>query len=82
VIRRAGGRRRYNALRTLQAQLRRREVLVLLGEWGLGFGTQARIARELRVSAATVSRDVARLLPAFHACAHCGDLTPRHWADD
>jgi hypothetical protein len=77
VYRRAGGRRRYNATRQLRAALRRRAVLKLLGEFGLGYGTQQRIAARLGVSAATISRDFAWILPLVQECPRCGTLTAR-----
>ena len=58
---RAGGRRRYNEVRAHNASLRRLRVLELLRTFGSGHGAGARIARALGVSAATVSRDLARL---------------------
>jgi hypothetical protein len=62
VCRRAGGRRHYNAWRQFQQQHRRLEVSALLGRYGIAkHGVQARIARELGVSEATVSRDVRAL---------------------
>jgi len=45
--RRAAGRRHYNAVRQLRARVRRQEVLRLLGEFGWGYGVQARIAAVL-----------------------------------
>ena len=58
AYRRAGGRRRYNALRQLNAQLRRIELLALMREGGLGAGAQARYARLLGVDPSTISRDI------------------------
>jgi DNA-binding NarL/FixJ family response regulator len=55
---RAGGRRRHNAIRQMRAELRRAEVVRLLGTLGWRHGTQAMIARRLGVSEATISRDV------------------------
>ena len=81
VCRRASG-RRYHAMRTLTRQLRMREVAHLLAAWGWGYGVQARIARQLGGSEATISRDIAELLPLVEACPHCGGLTPRAWWDD
>lgn len=63
--RRAGGRRAYNARRRTLAIQRRARVALLLrqfAEAGVFRGAQARVARELGVSAATVSRDAAALL--------------------
>jgi hypothetical protein len=60
VFKRAGGRRRYNKQRQEAAAERRSEVWRLLDLYGHGRrGTQARIARELNVSRATICRDVA-----------------------
>ena len=77
---RAGGRRAYNALRRDQKLIRRHEVEALLHRWGWSFGTQARIARELGVSDATVSRDVAAILPLYKPCGHCGTLLSKERA--
>ncbi len=73
VCRRASGRRRYNADRKLQAQMRRLEVASLMQRWGGGHGVQARIARHLGVSEATISRDVRALLQEGRAtrCPFC-----------
>lgn len=63
AYRRAGGRRRYNLQRQKAARARRDEVRRLLELYGeQRRGTQARIARELGVSEATVSRDVREIL--------------------
>lgn len=58
ACRRAAGRRRYNATRRVNARLRQLEVLHLLRAYGMVHGVQARIARELGVSQATISRDM------------------------
>lgn len=59
VHRRAGGRRRYNFQREMAARARRERVCALLAKYGSKIrGVQARIARELGVSEATISRDV------------------------
>jgi len=79
VKKRAAGRAKYNALRRLNAQLRRRQVLQLLGEIGWTYGSQATVARQLGVSEATISRDMATILPLYRECAHCGSLVPRVW---
>jgi hypothetical protein len=58
ICRRAGGRRRYNYQREAAKEARRKEVERLLNEYGQKVpGVQARIARELGVSEATISRD-------------------------
>jgi len=72
--RRAAGRRHYNAVRRFRAAWRRREVARLVLEGGAGWGYQARIARELGVSRATVCRDVAWLHAESLPCPNCGRL--------
>jgi hypothetical protein len=74
VSRRAAGRCRYNALRRVRAQRRRRRVLELLARWGYSHGVQARIAAALSVSEATISRDMAIILPLQRPCPTCGTL--------
>lgn len=59
ICKRAGGRRRYNHQREIAKEARRKEVERLLNEYGRkAWGVQARIARELGVSEATISRDI------------------------
>lgn len=62
VCRRAGGRRRYNATRQVRARVRRESVarLWLAGKGRRGW--QARAARQLGVSPATISRDFDAML--------------------
>jgi hypothetical protein len=79
VKKRAAGRYKYNALRRLKAQLRRRQILKLLGELGWTYGVQATMARRLGVSEATISRDMAQLLPLVAPCPTCGQFTLREW---
>ncbi len=55
AARRAGGRRHYNAVRRFRAMHRRNEVARMLLEGK----KQIEIARYLRVSPSTISRDVA-----------------------
>jgi hypothetical protein len=71
VNRRAGGRRRYNFQREMIARARRAKVRVLLTTYGhKSRGVQARMARELKVSEATISRDVQSLIhPLGHPSA-------------
>lgn len=64
--RRASGRRRYHAKRRIDRFFRRLKVLDRLRDEGLRFGAQARWARELGVSEATISRDVAAWLQPKH----------------
>ncbi len=72
VCRRSSGRRAYNALRRDRAMLRRQKVVQLLRRYGRGHGVQARMARELGVSEATISRDIAALWALGHGCPCCG----------
>jgi hypothetical protein len=60
VCRRASGRRRYNAVRRLRARVRRRKIIRMVSGSGAGLqrGDQARLARRLHVSEATISRDL------------------------
>ncbi len=75
VHRRAGGRRAYNARRRDEALLRRSEVARLSLHWSrahspLQRGKGAWIARQLGVSEATISRDLAAIralwLESYH----------------
>jgi hypothetical protein len=61
--RRAGGRRAYNAGRQLEAAIRRQTLLELLAKESDPFkrGIQTRLAKALKVSVATVCRDIAYL---------------------
>jgi hypothetical protein len=79
VTRRAAGRTRHNKVRQLRAALRRRQVLQLLGEIGWTYGSQARIARQLGCSEATISRDMAVLLPVVEECPTCHQFVLRAW---
>ena len=79
VKKRAAGRYKYNALRQVRATVRRRDVLTLLGEIGWSYGSQAAIARQLGVSEATISRDLAKILPLMQECPSCHGLTARAW---
>jgi hypothetical protein len=79
VKRRAAGRAKYNKVRQVRAAWRRRDVLTLLREIGWSYGSQAAIARQLGVSEATISRDLAKLLPLLQECATCHGLRPREW---
>jgi DNA-binding NarL/FixJ family response regulator len=58
AYRRASGRRRINVARQIRAELRQHQVFRLLRAGG----SQASIARALKVSASTISRDVTALL--------------------
>lgn len=76
-VRAAGGRRRYNATRRLNADMRRHAMRLLVIEQGCGLlprGTQAALARALDVSEATISRDLRGILKAgpSRSCPLCG----------
>jgi hypothetical protein len=72
AYRRAGGRRHLNAKRRIDMLTRRLKVVELAKQYGLGPGVRARIARELRVSERSISRDFRVLFgPAGH-CPTCG----------
>lgn len=83
VRRRAGGRSHYNSWRRCIAEVRRQKVFELLSRAGcFTHGSRARIARALGVSEATISRDVAKILPLARVCPECGYLLPRDSAED
>ena len=82
VCRRARGRAKYNSLRRLRAQLRRREVLHLWFEWRDQPGLQSLIAAHLGVHKSTICRDLQRLFPLMTECRTCGQLKPRTWWDE
>lgn len=77
---RAGGRRRYNAMRKLGASARQ---IMLLKMCGNGYfrlfierGFQAEMARELGVSKATISRDISLIRSVYTPL--CRNLIPGH----
>ncbi len=81
VCRRVGGRRHYNAVRTLRKEERRRLVMRLLDDHHLTErGTISAIAAKLGVAVCTVSRDVKAILRGGHPCPHCGAL-PKCWRE-
>jgi hypothetical protein len=60
-VRAAGGRRRYNKLRQVRAEVRRAAIISYLEQQGLSLiarGTQRTLATYFGVSEATISRDV------------------------
>jgi hypothetical protein len=81
ICRRAGARRRWNALRTFLANERRCQVLELLLELGgLQWGVQAEIARRLQVHPSVISKDINHhLMPLARPCERCGTLQTREW---
>jgi transcriptional regulator of acetoin/glycerol metabolism len=62
AARRAGGRRRWNSLRSLWRRDRLMRVTELLADYGLRHGVMSRIARELGTSRQTIHRDVKAIL--------------------
>jgi DNA-binding NarL/FixJ family response regulator len=64
ICRRASGRRRYNAVRQLRAELRRFQVARFLRQGLL----QCHMAVELGVHPSTISRDIAMLLSEHRLC--------------
>jgi hypothetical protein len=60
--RRASGRRRYNAVRRFNADVRRIEVERLLMQYGFATrGARARVARKLKVHPSTITKDLRRI---------------------
>ncbi len=80
VCRRASGRRRYNAVRRLHAELRRNDLIERareLGTWLTERGFQAAQARRLGVHRSTVCRDVqliTRHMAQAQPCPLCGSV--------
>lgn len=74
IFRRAGGRRKYQALRRHEALLRRGEIIEQLKVLGFQRGTQAKIARLTGWSEATISRDFKRIRERFAPCSACGAI--------
>jgi hypothetical protein len=78
VVRRAAGRRHYNAVRQARAEQRRQKVLDLARNWGVSLvepGVQGALARQLGVHRSTISRDVAAILggvTVWRPCPACG----------
>lgn len=77
VRRRAGGRRKYNAVRQFQALMRQRDILELIKKNG-GLGSpssrQAALARQLGVSRSTVCRDFTKIFHSRVQCPFCGSI--------
>jgi hypothetical protein len=80
--RRASGRRKYNALRQFNADVRRIKVGELVVEYGFVRGTNARVARELNVHPSTITRDLRKILNLDDGkdCETCGRwMSERDW---
>jgi hypothetical protein len=83
AARRAGGRRRHNALRHDLAVARQAEIVrrwqqstLFGGPNPLGYGGKTRLAREFNVAPATIRRDVMAIRERFGrlACPLCNSL--------
>lgn len=62
---RASGRRRYNATRRIQREIRQAKLLELMKRWNLSFnhrGVGVRLAKHLQIHPSTVCRDIKQLL--------------------
>jgi len=74
----AGGRRNYNSVRHLNAELRRMEILTVLAETGTSLlvrGTQRVLARRFGVSESTICRDLVGIYTERElgqSCPFCG----------
>jgi DeoR/GlpR family transcriptional regulator of sugar metabolism len=74
----AGGRRHYNSIRQIRAELRRIEIVCFLAESGMSLlvrGTQRALARQFAVSESTISRDLVGILAErdpSRRCPFCG----------
>ena len=66
AARRAGGRRRYNLLRQIEASDRLGEVMRLQFHFGIARGSQTLIAKSLGVSRSTICRDFKKLNETFY----------------
>ena len=76
VNRRASGRRRYNAVRKLRADLRSLDVMRRMLAYQWARGAQARVAVDLGIDPSTVSRALKRLPqpPRSLRCPFCGSV--------
>lgn len=80
VSRRAGGRRRHNALRQFRAEYRRTLLVREIERaGGIAHRIQAQIAKTLGVSESTISRDIKRVFRTLSVCPTC--RTIRHQDD-
>jgi hypothetical protein len=81
--RRAGGRRRYNFWRRCIRDLRRAQVWRLLQAYPVFHrGKVMAIARELKVHASTICRDIQALKRRLRACSQCGQFPRPATADE
>ena len=80
ICRRASGRRRYNAHRSFMAEMRRAKLAKLFDRFDpFERGTRKKLAKVLGVSEATISRDLAVMLPLVEECPTCHQFIPRTW---
>ncbi len=82
VNRRAAGRRKYNAVRRLNADLRRVQVQKLILEYGFVHGSRARIAARARGAPVDHHRDVGRLsgVGGEKVCPECErPMSDKRW---
>ena len=77
LCRRASGRRRYNSIRRLRAEVRRVQIAEHLRRHGRHHGVQKLLAERFGVSAATISRDLKTLGASFSRCPACGRYSPK-----
>jgi hypothetical protein len=77
-IRAAGGRRRHNRRRQVAALERQLKVAEMMFTFGTARGAQARIARELGVSATTIGNDFRAIFSTndLVRCPACGTAVP------
>ena len=74
AYRRAGGRRKINAVRQLNARIRRANVMMLSAKWGMSvadWGFAARAAETLGVHRSTICRDIKRLMEERTDAGRC-----------
>jgi hypothetical protein len=91
AARRAGGRRRYNALRHDRAIARQAEIVrrwqqstLFGGPNPLGYGGKTRLAREFNVAPATIRRDILAIRERFGrlVCPLCDSMVDiRRWKE-
>jgi hypothetical protein len=76
AAKRAGGRRRYNAVRRLKMVLRRKQVAEWMMENGMDHGSTAQMAALFGVSRGTIWKDKVSILTSHSNCPRCGTLVP------
>ena len=71
AVLRAAGRRRYNSVRRVLAELRRHELIAFWKEHPYTPGWKAQAARALGVHRSTITRDMGVLLRRVNESKHC-----------